>query len=463
MREFGEISISEGEMTMSHIEWNDSYKIGVDFIDKEHQQLFSMMNRLLRISENEQKSEWVCREGVKYLKNHAMEHFEHEEEYMRSIQYGDYEIHKRLHDDFRDKTLPALEQEMEDTQYSQDSIRHFLGVCIGWVVAHTQTEDQAMKGKTASKWVDLPHEEEIEALEATIIQLIQEMFHLKAKLISEQYAGENFGKMVCCRLFYRGQNKEKWEVTIIFEECLALKVIGRILNAEYSKIDDMVVNVIRYISRQFLERIRESFPAIDLLNLEKECLLTHEQIVSSFEREHPSCSLLFDTGEGYFALSATAAETIRGKISSTIDPQHAMNVIQDYLVREREEQAKQKPKVLVVDDSDFMRARIVQLLCADYELIEAASSISAIKKIAVNRPDLVLLDYEMPVCDGKQALEMIRSDKDIADIPVIFLTGKGDRESVKNVVSLKPEGYLLKVMPDEEIKKSIDAFFAKKM
>lgn len=67
----------------------------------------------------------------------------------------------------------------------------------------------------------------------------------------------------------------------------------------------------------------------------------------------------------------------------------------------------------------------------------------------------------MPVCDGRQALEMIRSDKDIADIPVIFLTGKGDRESVKNVMSLKPEGYLLKSMPDEDIKKNIDGFFAK--
>ena len=64
--------------------------MGVDFLDKEHQLLFSTMNKLLRISENEEKSEWVCREGVKYLKNHTTEHFEHEEEYMQSIQYAEY-------------------------------------------------------------------------------------------------------------------------------------------------------------------------------------------------------------------------------------------------------------------------------------------------------------------------------------------------------------------------------------
>ena len=137
---------------MSQIVWKDSYKMGVDFLDKEHQLLFSTMNKLLRISENEEKSEWVCREGVKYLKNHTTEHFEHEEEYMQSIQYAEYEVHKRLHDNFRYKTLPALEAEMEENQYSVESIRHFLGVCIGWVVAHTQTEDQAIVGKTSSKW-----------------------------------------------------------------------------------------------------------------------------------------------------------------------------------------------------------------------------------------------------------------------------------------------------------------------
>ena len=77
---------------MEQVTWRDYYKIGVDFIDKEHKQLFSTINKLLTISESEDKSEWACREGVKYLKNHTIQHFEHEEEYMRSIQYSEYEI-----------------------------------------------------------------------------------------------------------------------------------------------------------------------------------------------------------------------------------------------------------------------------------------------------------------------------------------------------------------------------------
>lgn len=447
---------------MKQIAWKDSYKIGVDFIDKEHQTLFARMNKLLKIIEEEEKSEWACREGVKYLKSHTAEHFEHEEAYMQSIQYSEYKVHKRLHDNFRYKTLPALEAEMEETGYSEESIRHFLGVCIGWVIGHTQTEDQAIAGRIASKWVNIPHEEEKEALESAIIQLTQEMFHLEAQLISEQYAGEDFGKIICNRFFYRGKQKEKWEVTVVFEERLLLQIISGILNTEYKRIDDMVINVIRYLSRQLLEKLRESFPALDLLELEKECLLTHEQLLNSFEREQPVCSLLFHTKDGYFAFSAAAKDSLRGKLASVVDPQNAMAAVKEYLAKEREESSSEKLKILVVDDSEFMRSRIVKLLEESYDLTEAGSSISAIKKIAKNRPNLILLDYEMPVCDGRQALEMIRSDEDIADIPVMFLTGRGDKESVKKVMSLKPEGYLLKTMPDEAIKKNIDDFFARR-
>ncbi|MDE7224058.1 MAG: response regulator [Acetatifactor sp.] len=443
---------------MDQIVWHDNYNMGVDFIDKEHKQLFSTMNKLLRLSESVEKSEWVCREGTKYLKNHTQEHFEHEEEYMRSINYSEYQVHKRLHDDFRNITLPALEKEMEESGYSLESIRHFIGVCIGWMVGHTQTEDMAITGKKKSKWADLPHKEETEALEQAVIQLIDDIFHFNARMISEQYAGENFGEVVCCRFIYSGQKKEKWEITLVYEKHLLLKIISDILNTQYLRVDDMVINITRYISRQFLERIRENFPSVDLFKLEKESLLSYEQLVDSFERTTPACSLLFDTGNGYFAFCANSSESVRGKIVPNIDPANAMLAINEFLNREK----PVKKNILVVDDSDFMRARIVKLLSKNYTVSEASSSVAAIQSIAVNRPDLIVLDYEMPVCDGRQVLEMIRMEKNTANIPVVFLTGKGDRESIQKVMALKPEGYLLKSLPDEEIKKYIDTFLAKK-
>ena len=119
-------------------------------------------------------------------------------------------------------------------------------------------------------------------------------------------------------------------------------------------------------------------------------------------------------------------------------------------------------KILVVDDSMTIRQGIKQLLGEDYEVAMAASGVAAIRSITLNRPDLVLLDYEMPVCNGKQVLEMIRSDDSLAELPVFFLTGRVDPESVKKVIPLKPEGYLSKYLKPEDIRKNIDSFFERK-
>lgn len=126
---------------------------------------------------------------------------------MRSIDYSEFEIHKHLHDDFQLKTAPSLEEELEEMEYSEESIRHFLGVSIGWLIAHTQTEDLAIAGKKMSKWTNLPKAEEMDALEQTIVRLTTDMFQLKVKPISRQYGGEEFGK-IFCQLFCLSRREE---------------------------------------------------------------------------------------------------------------------------------------------------------------------------------------------------------------------------------------------------------------
>ena len=121
-----------------------------------------------------------------------------------------------------------------------------------------------------------------------------------------------------------------------------------------------------------------------------------------------------------------------------------------------------KKKILVVDDSGAMLRNIKGWLEEKYQVILANSGAMAIKYLATNRPDLVLLDYEMPVVDGSQVLEMIRTETEFSDIPVIFLTSKNDKESILKVMALKPEGYLLKTMEPVKIVQEIDNFFEKR-
>lgn len=121
-----------------------------------------------------------------------------------------------------------------------------------------------------------------------------------------------------------------------------------------------------------------------------------------------------------------------------------------------------KKKILVVDDSGAVLRNVKGWLEDKYQVILANSGAMAIKYLATNRPDLVLLDYEMPVVNGRQVLEMIRTETEFCDVPVIFLTSKNDRASIMEVMQLKPEGYLLKSMEPQQIVQAIDDFFAKR-
>ena len=210
-----------------------------------------------------------------------------------------------------------------------------------------------------------------------------------------------------------------------------------------------------------------SFPNMKDYELKEENLLSYEQFQKLFEREQMQVSLLFNTGgAGYFSYCVIAPHLLENGVGTPIEQENALTEVEQYLMK-REEQAEaeeENPKlrILVVDDSMTIRHSMKQLLEKEYDVALAESGVAAIRTITLNRPDLVLLDYEMPVCDGKQTLQMLRSEKSFSDIPVIFLTGRDDPEIVKALLSLKPAGYLLKYLKPAEIKEKIDAFLAKK-
>lgn len=439
----------------NRFEWQKRYNIGVDFIDKEHQKLFSIMNKLFEYGENDTKTQWICQEGIKYFKGHAMQHFAEEEMYMASLHYEGYDRHRRLHDSFRKQTLPALEKELNESGYSPEAIKHFLGVCAGWLIGHTLTEDRAITGQATSKWENLLPEEQMNKVSKTIIQLLNELFQLNAQVISETYGGEKFGKGLYYRLVYSSKEGKEWEVILIFEEKLLMNTMGKMMGEESDKVNVMLVNATRYTARQFVDRIRIHFPSIASYEIKDENLLTYEQFQKIFGKQQPQCSLLFDTGEGYFAYCDRSPSYLEGDVGASISTENATEEIKKYL---KNNETNQKKKILVVDDSSVMRQAMQELLGNDYEVSEVSSGVAALQSIALNRPDLILLDYEMPVCDGGQVLEMIRSEKNMSDIPVIFLTGRGDPESIKKVMALKPAGYLLKNLKPEDIKANIDGF-----
>lgn len=453
----------------NRFEWRDSFNIGVDSIDKEHRQLFKIINKLFAFQEEEIDGQWLCQEGIKFFRGHALKHFGSEEQYMESVNYSGVEQHKQIHKSFRENTLPALEEELERTGYSHESVEHFLGVCTGWLIGHTLTEDLAITGKGDRKWDNLLHEDEIAAVRKVIVQIVFNMFHLESQMISDVYGGEKFGDGVYFRLIYgKKQSRERLQVFLVLEEKLLINTIGKILGIQTNKVDTTLLHAARYTSRQFVNRIMEYFSKMDGYELKEENLLSYEQFQKVFERESMQVSLLFNTGgAGYFAYCMVAPHLLGEEgIVTPIGAENAMSEVEEYLKKKEEkkeeEKAHPRPKVLVVDDSKTIRQFISDMLKEDYDVTQAESGIAAIRAITLNKPDLILLDYEMPVCDGRQTLEMLRSYPEFSELPVMFLTGRGDPESVRNVMSLKPVGYLLKNRNPDSIKQEVDKFFAKK-
>lgn len=449
----------------AEFEWRDEFNIGVEVIDKEHQRLFKIINKLFAFREEEKDSQWTCQEGIKYFKGHAVKHFADEETYMESIGYEGLERHRHIHCDFRERILPALEQELEKTGYAPDAVDHFLGVCTGWLIGHTMTEDQAIVGEHVSNWDRLLPGEELVAVKKVIVQLLFDMFRLEAQVISDVYGGEKFGKGVYHRLVYgTAQGEKKQEVILAFEEKLLINTVGKVLGLHTNKLDTMLMNAARYTGQQLVGRVMEHLPDVKTYELKEENLLSYDQFKKIFEREKPQVSLLFNTGgAGYFAYCAIAPHMLEDGVGTPIQHQNALTEVEKYLAKHEEEvqaeEADTRPKVLVVDDSNTIRLGIQNLLAEDYQVSVAESGVAAIRTITLDIPDLVLLDYEMPVCNGKQTMEMLRSAKEFSKIPVIFLTGRDDPALVRELLSLKPAGYLLKHLKPDEIKRKIDTFF----
>jgi two-component system, cell cycle response regulator DivK len=93
-------------------------------------------------------------------------------------------------------------------------------------------------------------------------------------------------------------------------------------------------------------------------------------------------------------------------------------------------------KILIVEDVEFNRDLLVQLLEDDYALAVAIDGAAGVERAAIERPDLILMDLSLPVLDGWEATRRLKADPATASIPVIALTAhamSGDENKAKMV------------------------------
>lgn len=115
--------------------------------------------------------------------------------------------------------------------------------------------------------------------------------------------------------------------------------------------------------------------------------------------------------------------------------------------------------ILAVDDTAIILTRISSTLRDDYEVITINSGVRALKYLEQEKPDLILLDIQMPQKDGIETLREMRAMPDRADIPVIMLTGVEDKGTVLESAKLGIRDYILKPFHSEELLKRIRRVF----
>jgi DNA-binding response OmpR family regulator len=116
-------------------------------------------------------------------------------------------------------------------------------------------------------------------------------------------------------------------------------------------------------------------------------------------------------------------------------------------------------RVLVVDDDYYMRKVVRTMLAAIgvrtvHEASDGETGLDAIKH---HLPDLVIVDWEMPMIDGAQFIRMVRSPGDfpVPDVPIIILTGHGDRWRVVEAARVGAHEFLLKPVSTKALRDRI--------
>jgi two-component system cell cycle response regulator len=110
------------------------------------------------------------------------------------------------------------------------------------------------------------------------------------------------------------------------------------------------------------------------------------------------------------------------------------------------------PAVVVAEDSLVIRAVLVeQLQSHGYRVIEAGDGEQALAACHREQPDVVLLDVEMPQLDGHAVLARIKSEPQLADIPVVFVTSRVTTQDVVEGLRLGAHDYLRKPFEPSEL------------
>ena len=113
-------------------------------------------------------------------------------------------------------------------------------------------------------------------------------------------------------------------------------------------------------------------------------------------------------------------------------------------------------KILIVDDEpSIVRLLSLRLKHNNYNVLEADNGLNCLKVANKYKPDLILMDIKMPICDGIKAFGMLKESDETSDIPVLFMTAFPTPELVKKVYKMGAKGCISKPFISSDFEREI--------
>jgi PAS domain S-box-containing protein len=120
--------------------------------------------------------------------------------------------------------------------------------------------------------------------------------------------------------------------------------------------------------------------------------------------------------------------------------------------------AKERDGYILVAEDEHINQELFKKLLKDYEIVIVENGREVLEKCAEKKPDIILMDIKMPVLDGRKAIQELKSNNELKNIPVVAITAlamKGDKDSLLNTGF---DEYISKPVDQETIIKVIDKF-----
>lgn len=287
------------------LHWDDRLNLGVEELDKDHQRLFSIIRKILVLSEEKEEEKVVhaAKEGIKFFTSYTLSHFGREEKYMKDHNYSEYDLHKGMHDDLKNNVLPSLKQELEDNEYSIDSIRHFLGVCVGWLSTHIMMVDQTILHHDRYQRIDLNFSKVSDSLNEIMKKVIHNLYHINAELISSHYTGWDFGKALFYELTYTTGEKKSIHLLFTIEQKGVFTLASQRTGMEIKRVDAYLLALIKEILSNMTQQIAYYLKLSGEYKQRSGVMLESSEVESIFINKHLTYSSLFNTPVGKLAFS----------------------------------------------------------------------------------------------------------------------------------------------------------------